>query len=82
MHGRFDGAVEFEDVVVDTSEGVADVGAVKLGGVGQHGDFCGGEVAVAQAEDIVDDSGEVGVERGLAVAGVMDSLPEGPSGKI
>ena len=68
------GGVDFHDGVVHAAQGVEDLGQVDAGGVAQHGDLGPGVVPVAQAEGVVDDLGELGVERRLAVAAEGDAV--------
>ena len=62
------GAVEFEDIVVDSGKCAAYRLRPETGGVGQHAYFHVGEIAVAQGYGVVDHAFELGVQCGLAVA--------------
>lgn len=69
-----EGRVELQDVVVHTAQGAAHLLAVELRGVRENRDPRRGAQLVAQAERVVDNLLEAGVERRLAVAGEGDDV--------
>ena len=73
-HRGFDGAVELHNIVVDTPEGLDNVGAPQLCRIAQYAYLRLGIEAVAHGNSVVDNGGEVGMERRLAVAREGDDV--------
>ena len=67
-------SIEFQNVVVYSSQCFVHSGLVTIGGITQHANFGIGKIVIAQGDGVVDDAGEVGVHSGFSVSSKGDDV--------